>query len=104
MRCPVAIRDRIAISDVRWPLLLVISARQIEQSSAFVRNWLDLAHWELDHHVVRQLRIRLLDLGLDHHQSTGCVSDGMATFVGFLPDPPRHLRRSHFREQVVALN
>lgn len=58
-------RASIKVSYFRWPLLLVVPDGEEPESSTVLHHWLGLAYRKLDHHVIRQLRLRFPDLRND---------------------------------------
>lgn len=67
MRRHVSGRDRIAISNLWWPSLLGIPARESKQTAAVIRDRLDMGDWQLDHYSISQFWLCIDDLGPYHH-------------------------------------
>jgi hypothetical protein len=86
MRRNVPRRTRIPISNLRRTLLLDLPTSKVQQNNHIIHQRLDLGHWELDHHTIREFRLRLHALRRNINVSPRLERKQLAT-------PPYLLRR-----------
>jgi len=95
-------RACITVSYFGGTLLLVLSDRTRIEGLTVFHNWMGMADRKLDHHVIRQLRLRVSRLGNDFYVSSRFRSDIMATSINILRNVLAHSRNLHLRQSILT--